>query len=204
MPSIEVRITSPTLFDTESDDPFNITIDLILHHDSSITFRTNEIPLFNGKIMNKGGLTFTDTATGIEIPRNTIFICGPGPEGPLRVAIEESYTSLRPEEKHTIKGSMHRMYLSFDSGPNVTPEEIKAIMKKRPKVWDWSHAENLQEERTYRIGIDQDNVIKKWLEGSKEELLSKLLTERTDDKMKSGALSFHVTQPAEFIVGRPK
>lgn len=136
MPSIEARINSPPIFDMESDDPFSIAIELILHHHSGVTFRTNEIPLFNGKVMNKGGLTFTDTLIGIETPRNTSFFCGPGSEGPLRVAIEESFTSLRPREKHTIEGSMHRMNLSFDLGPNRTPEEIKAVIKNRPKVWD--------------------------------------------------------------------
>jgi hypothetical protein len=204
MPSIEARINSPPVFDVESDDPFNITIELILHHHSGVTFRTNEIPLFNGKVMNKGGLTFTDVLTGIETPRNTIFFCGPGPEGPLRVAIEESFTSLRLGEKHTIEGSIHRMNISFNLGPNRNPEEIKAVTKKRPKVWNLWHAENLEEGRTYRIGIDKDNVIKTWLEGSKEELLSKPLTERTDDKMKPEPIFFHVTRPAEFIVKRTK
>lgn len=109
MPSIEVRITSPPIFDMGLDDPFSITAELILHHHSSITFRTNEIPIFNGKVMNEGGLTFTDTAAGIETPRNTIFFCGPSPEGPLRVAIEDSFTSLRPGVKHIIEGTMYRM-----------------------------------------------------------------------------------------------
>jgi hypothetical protein len=204
MPSIEARINSSPVFDMESDDPFNITIELILHHHSGVTFRINEIPLFNGKVMNKGGLTFTDTVTGIETPRNTIFFCGPGPEGPLRVAIENGFTSLHPGEKHTIEGSMHRMDISFNLGPNSTPEGIKGAIKKRPKVCNWRHAENLEEGRTYRIGIDKDNVIKTWLEGSKEELLSKPLTERTDDKMKLEPIFFHLTQPAEFIVKRPK
>ncbi|KAH6956534.1 hypothetical protein DER45DRAFT_539315 [Fusarium avenaceum] len=203
MPSIEARINSLPVLDMELDDPFNITIELILHHHSGVTFRTNEIPLFNGKVMNEGGLTFTDTATGIETPRNTIFFCGPSPEGPLRVAIEHSFTSLRPGETHTIEGRMYRMYMSFDGGPNTTPEETKAVIKKRPRIWDWRHAENLEEGSTYRIRIDQDNTIKRWFESSKEELLSKPLTERTDDKMKSEPIFFHVTQPAEFTVKRP-
>jgi hypothetical protein len=46
--------------------------------------------------------------------------------------------------------------------------------------------------------------MKRWLEGNKEELLSKLLTKRTDDKMKSEPIFFHVTQPAEFIVKKPE
>ncbi|KAI6775231.1 hypothetical protein HG530_001989 [Fusarium avenaceum] len=203
MPSIEARINSPPVFDMELDDPFTITIELILHHHSGVTFRTNEIPLFNGKVMNEGGLTFTNTATGIESPRNTIFFCGPGPEGPLRVAIENSFTSLRPGEKLIIKGKMDHMYMSFDGGPNTSPEGIKAAIKKRPRIWDWRYAENVEEASTYRIGIDQDNTIKRWLEGSKEELLSKPLTERTDDKMKSEPIFFHVTQPAEFTVKIP-
>ncbi|SPJ79152.1 uncharacterized protein FTOL_07543 [Fusarium torulosum] len=114
MQSIEARINSPPIFDRESDDPFSIAIELIPHHHSGVTFRTNEILLFNGKVMNKGGLTFTDTFTGIETPRNAIFFCGPGSEGPLRVTIEESFTSLRPREKHTIEGGIHRMNISFD------------------------------------------------------------------------------------------
>lgn len=96
------------------------------------------------------------------------------------------------------------MNISFDFGPNSTPEEIKAVIKKRPKVWDWWHAENLEEGSTYRIGIDQENTIKRWLEGSKEELLSKPLTERTDNKTKAEPIFFHVTHPAEFIVKKPE
>ncbi|KAH7236220.1 hypothetical protein BKA59DRAFT_516736 [Fusarium tricinctum] len=204
MPSIEARINLPPIFDMDLDDPFIITVELILHHHSSNTFRTKEIPLFNGKVMNKGGLTFINTATGIETPRNTIVFCEPGPEGPLRVAVEDSFTSLRPGEKYIIEGSMYRTYISFDFGPNGSPEEIKAVIKNRPKAWDWWHAENLEEGSTYRIGIDQNKAIKRWLEGNKKELLSKLLTKRTDDKMKSGPIFFHVIQPAEFIVKKPE
>ncbi|KAF9776336.1 hypothetical protein IL306_005504, partial [Fusarium sp. DS 682] len=87
--------------------------------------------------------------------------------------------------------------------PNSTAEEYKEAMEKRLSNWNWSHAENLEDRKSYRIGIDKDSTIKEWFEGSKEELLRKPLAERTDEKMNKEPIPFNVTQPAEFTMERP-
>ncbi|RBQ77805.1 hypothetical protein FVER14953_21643 [Fusarium verticillioides] len=206
MPSIEAHIsTSSPVFDLEADHDHTITIDLFLHHGRAITFPTENLRLFDSP-MNKGGLTFTDTETSIEARRNTIFICGPGYEGSLREDNKECFLTLHPGQKYTIEASISRM----ESGvgriqllPGSTAEEYREAIAKQPKVWKWWKAGNLDDGKTYIIGTDQESTIRKWFEGSTEELLRKPLAERTDDKMNKEPIMINVTPPAEFTMKRP-
>ncbi|TVY79247.1 hypothetical protein Focb16_v008372 [Fusarium oxysporum f. sp. cubense] len=91
MPLIEAHIfTSFSVFNLETDQDHTITVDLSLQHNRAIKFPTQDIRLLSSP-MNKGGLTFTDTETGTEARRNTIFICGPGHEGSLREDNKECF-----------------------------------------------------------------------------------------------------------------
>ncbi|KAF5723109.1 hypothetical protein FMUND_2151 [Fusarium mundagurra] len=206
MPSIEAHIsTSSSVFDLESDHDHTITIDLFLQHNRPITFPTQNLRLFDSP-MNKGGLTFTDTETGTEARRNRIFMCGPDHEGSLREDNKESFLTLHPGQKYTIQASISRM----ESGvgriqlpPGSTAEDYREANETQPKVWKWWKAGNLDNDKTYRIGIDQESTIRKWFEGSREELLGKPLEDRTDDKMNKEPIMINVAQPAEFAMKRP-
>ncbi|KAF5968678.1 hypothetical protein FCOIX_11286 [Fusarium coicis] len=206
MPSIEAHIsTSSPVFDLEADHDHTITIDLFLHHGRTITFPTDNLRLFDSP-MNKGGLTFTDTETGTEARRNTIFICGPGYEGSLREDNKECFLTLYPGQKHTLEASISRMESGVGSiqlHPGSTAKEYREANEAQPKVWKWWKADNLNNGKTYRIGIDQGSTIRKWLEGSTEELLRKPLDDRTDDKMHKEPITINVTQPAQFTMKRP-
>ncbi|KAJ9425801.1 hypothetical protein FOXG_18327 [Fusarium oxysporum f. sp. lycopersici 4287] len=156
--------------------------------------------------MNKGGPTFTDTETGTEARRNTFFICGPGYEGPLREDNKECFLTLHPEQNHTLKAYISRIENGLGGiqlPPNSTAEEYKKAIAKQPKVWKRWSAENLENSKTYRVGIDKESTIKGWFEGSGEELLRKPLTERTYDKMKKEPIMINVAQAAEFTMKRP-
>ncbi|KAF5581850.1 hypothetical protein FPANT_8769 [Fusarium pseudoanthophilum] len=206
MPSIEAHIsTSSPVFDLEADHSHTITIDLFLHHTRAITFPTENLRLFNSP-MNKGGLTFTDTETGIEARRNTIFICGPGYDGSLREDNKECFLTLNPGRKYTIQASISRM----ESGvgriqlpPGSTTIEYRKANQAQPMVWKWWKAGNLDNGKTYTIGIDEKSTIRKWFEGSMEEIVRKPLAERTDNKMHNEPIMINVTQPAEFTMKRP-
>ncbi|KAF5534538.1 hypothetical protein FNAPI_12327 [Fusarium napiforme] len=206
MPSIEAHIsTSSLVFDLESDHDHTITIDLFLQHNRPITFPTQGLRLFDSP-MNKGGLTFTDMGTGTEARRNRIFMCGPDHEGSLREENKDCFLTLYPGQKYPIQASISRM----ESGvgriqlpPGSTAKEYSEANEAQPKVWKWWKAGNLGNGKTYRIGIDQESTIKKWFEGSVEELLRKPLAERTDDKMNKEPIMMNVTQPAEFTMKRP-
>ncbi|KAG9505137.1 hypothetical protein J7337_002103 [Fusarium musae] len=67
--------------------------------------------------------------------------------------------------------------------PGSTAEEYREAIAKQPKVRKWWKADNFENGKTYRIGFDEGSAIKKWFEGSTEELLRKPLDDRTDGKM---------------------
>ncbi|KAK7593325.1 hypothetical protein V3481_004411 [Fusarium oxysporum f. sp. vasinfectum] len=93
------------------------------------------------------GLTFTDTETGTEARRNTIFICGPGHEGSLREDNKECFLTLHPEQNNTLKAYISRIESGLGGiqlPPNSTAEEYKKATAKQPKVWKWWSAENLE------------------------------------------------------------
>ncbi|CVL08301.1 uncharacterized protein FMAN_05102 [Fusarium mangiferae] len=206
MPSIEAQVsTSSPVFDLESEHDHTITIDLFLQHNRPITFPTQNLRLFDSP-MNKGGLTFTDLKTGTEARRNTIFMCGPDREGSLREDNKSNFLTLHPGQKYTIQASISRM----ESGvgriqlpPGSIAEEYREAIEAQPKVWKWWKAGNLENGKTYRLGIDEESTIKEWFEGSREDLLRKPLSERTNEKMKKELVVIKVTQAAEFTMKRP-
>ena len=55
--------------------------------------------LFDGKELYQGGLTFTNTATGLRVPRDVLFLCWPFPFGKeeLSWATRDYYATLHPE-----------------------------------------------------------------------------------------------------------
>ncbi|KAF4955690.1 hypothetical protein FGADI_4383 [Fusarium gaditjirri] len=183
MPSIEARIsTSSPVFDLESEHD---SVDLLLQRSCTITLPTQNPCLFDSP-MNNGGVTFTDTETGTDVRRTRIFICGPGHEDSLREDNKACFLTLNPGQKHTLQAYISRM----ESGvgriqlpPDSTAKEYREAMEAQPKVWKWWKAENLENGKTYCIGIDNKSTIKEWFEGSMEKLLRKPLAERSDDKM---------------------
>ncbi|KAG4268030.1 hypothetical protein FPRO04_04446 [Fusarium proliferatum] len=206
MPSIEAHIsTSSPVFDLESEHDYTISIDLFLQHSCAITFPTQNLRLFDSP-MNKGGLTFTDTETGAEARRNTIFICGPGHEGSLREDNKGCFLTLHPGQKHTVEAYISRMEAGvgvIQIPPGSTAKEYREAREAQPKVWKWWKAENLENDKTYSVGVDKDSTIKQWFEGSMRELLRKPLAERTDERMKKEPVVINVTQAAEFTMKRP-
>ncbi|KAG5742732.1 hypothetical protein H9Q70_014544 [Fusarium xylarioides] len=87
--------------------------------------------------------------------------------------------------------------------PESTAKEYREANEAQPKVWKWWKAGNLDNGKTYRIGIDKESTIRKWFEGSTEELLRKPLDDRTDEKMNKEPIMIKVIQPGEFTMKRP-
>lgn len=87
--------------------------------------------------------------------------------------------------------------------PGSTAKEYRETIEAQPQVWKWWKAGNLENGKTYRLGIDEASTIKEWFEGSMEDLLRKPLFERTNEKMKKELDMVKVTQVAEFTMKRP-
>ncbi|KAF5004702.1 hypothetical protein FDECE_8813 [Fusarium decemcellulare] len=128
---------NPSTEDSTSDNeisPFIISIDLFLQHERELTFPKFASALFNGSIFNEGGLTFTDTATDIDVTRGRLELCAWDHDWALRKENEQCFTTLRPGQKHTITAEMtrveNRVKASVEIGPITTVEEYVAAMEK--------------------------------------------------------------------------
>jgi hypothetical protein len=70
--SIAFRTTvSSPIFDLAQQIPFTISLTFTLIHTCPITFNPRFTTIFDGNILYKGGLTFTNIVTGELVPRNT-------------------------------------------------------------------------------------------------------------------------------------
>lgn len=208
MPSIDVRIsTSSPLLDLTSENPFTITLDLFLDHTSPVTFPNSASSLFNGTIFKKGGLSFCDVATGDYAGRNSIILCRDDSPIILQKDREESFTTLHCGQKHTITASIERVKTRvgnrLDPYAYGTVKEFQNALERMPTIWKWDSTGGLNNETTYEIGVDDAVCVQRWLEGTKEELLSKPIDERNENSMIKEAITIHVIQTSRFQVRRP-
>ncbi|KAK2594297.1 hypothetical protein QQS21_008003 [Conoideocrella luteorostrata] len=203
MPSVKVQLsTSANVFDLSSTEPFIITLHVLLHHDSPITFPITASKLTDGTMFRQGGLTFRDIHTGEFAKRNTINVCHDNSPIILCPENEEIFLTLYPKQKHTTEEMFTRgeALVFADDAPNEANGEIES---KRPVVWKWFHTRGLHDGTTYEVGLDEGLCIKPWFRGSKEELLRKPLSERHESAMSRDVVAVQAVQTASFRVRRP-
>ncbi|KAF4977089.1 hypothetical protein FZEAL_6341 [Fusarium zealandicum] len=165
-------------------------------HSQPITFPTFAAVFFNAVSFQIGGMIFTEVATGNLVGRSEIDICGPGGDHGLHKDNEKDFVTPHPRQKHAIMAVIQRR-LSREQTPTglseiPTVEEFIEAYAKIPKVWKWVHARGLDDRKTYEIGIDANALIIAWYEGAKEELLSRLYSERSEDVMSTYKTFFPV------------
>lgn len=208
MPSIDLRIsTSSPLLDLTSENPFTITLDLFLNHTTPVTFPNSVSSLFNGTIFKKGGLSFCNVSTGDYAGRNITNICTDDSPIILQKGQEESFTTLHCGQKHTITASMERVKARvgnpLDPYAYGTVKEFQIALDRMPTIWKWHCTGGLNNGTTYEIGVDDAACVQRWLEGTKEELLSKPINERNENSMIKEAITVKVIQTSRFQVRRP-
>lgn len=208
MLTIEAHISTPSpVLDLGSTEPFEIVIELFLKHHSPISFSTDQSNIFNVNILHDGGLTFTDVSTGEQISRNTRFLCGGWCDGILSAETEMKFKTLYPEQPYVREASFGRIkWKSFGSltlPTMATIEQYQERVARLPDVWKWQGTGQLKDGRTYEIEIGTDATIHKWLEGAKEDLLAKPVSQRDEAAMRTEAVTFQVITPARFLVRRP-
>ena len=158
LPAIDVVITaSPAVFDIDGSTELSFRLNLTLRHDRPITLYKRETSLFDGKILHAQGLTFTDTKTGQHVPCNTINICYFESEGGISWATRCNYVTLYPGQTHVIE-------------TRIIPWDADG-REKTSSTNDTSWLRTIRfagfkDGHTYRVGIANDAVVDKWLEGS--------------------------------------
>ena len=158
LPTIDVVITaSPAVFDIDGSTELSIRLNLTLRHDRPITLYKRETRLFDGKILHAQGLTFTDTKTGQHVPRNTINICYFESEGGISWATRCNYVTLYPGQTHVIETRI----IPWDADGREKTSSTNDTSCLR-----WIRFAGFKDGHTYRIGIANDAVVDKWLEGS--------------------------------------
>lgn len=208
MLTIEAHMSTPSpILDLESTEPFEIVIELVLKHHSPISFPIAQSTLFNGNELHDGGLTFTDVSTGELTGRNTRDLCGLCCPSILSAETEMRFETIYPKQPYVIKTSFERIkWKAFGSWTQPTMETAKQHqerMARLPDVWKWQGTGQLKDGGTYEIGIGTDATIHKWLEGAKEDLLAKPVSQRDEAAMRTEAVTFQVVTPARFLVRRP-
>jgi hypothetical protein len=197
--------TSSPVLDLSKQRPFTITVTLVLNYKHPITFDTRFAGLFNGRLMHKGGLQFTDVASGEAMPQNERHVQyessnGDGTPSPTT---KDQFTTLYPGEETTLELTL----TPFLAAPlfNTDGLTLDQIVEKRDalgKTWKWYNVSGFEDSGVYEIGVSENAVVQNWMQGSLDELLAaKKLGMRPERKTE--AVRFVVGKAARFEVKRP-
>jgi hypothetical protein len=163
-PAIAVKITtSVPVFDIYQIKPLTIRIAFTLTYNRPITLLKRYTGLFDGKILHKGGLTFTNTATGQQVSRNTSDICYMGAREGIFWTTRSEYVTLYPGKAHIIQRDIYPM-----NSPNMRAhkEGWKSI-----SLLEKAGLAGFGDAQTYEVGVSEKAVVHEWIEGSISEIL---------------------------------
>lgn len=136
-----------------SPEPFDIQIHLISRHQSPITFQDGDSPLFGGLVLYQEGLSFTNTATGKRVDRISRTACDFGRYSQLTKETIGHYTTLFPGQEHVISASIRPEKIYRHSS---APKETNGTPMEGLK---WQHAENLEDNAEYGIGLSDGFLV---------------------------------------------
>jgi hypothetical protein len=195
-PTIAVKITtSSSTFDLYQTKPLTVRLALTLTHHRPITFPKRYTGLFDGKILHKGGLTFTNTATGQEASRNRIDICYMGASDGVFWATRSGYVTLYPSKAHIIECDIDPM-----NSPNMRASREHWKCRYIPLL-DMVGIASFEDAQTYEVGVSEEAVVHGWFEGSISELLVwQMLRWKPEEKREK--IGYTVVEAASFEVQR--
>jgi hypothetical protein len=166
----KIAVPTPTL-NLASARPFTIKITFQLIHDCPITFENTSANLFDGLALREPGLTFTNTRTGQQVPRNHIYICRMGDTGPCLEKDPQCFTTLSPQSPYSIEATLEPID-DLVSEPQF--ETALSDMSRDPKTHQltWRHVHGLENGEEYRLGISDDAKVSDWMRGTRQSILS--------------------------------
>jgi hypothetical protein len=174
--SISVRATtSSSILDLAQQTPFTISLTLTLDHTHPITFDPRSTTLFNGNILYDEGLTFTNTATGELVPRNTRNVCHMDTGDDVTMPSEQAksnFVTLHPGKEHMLHATL-RPVLSHGmfSTQGLTAHEIAQKQSEQRKTWKWPNVSGMQDGQMYQVEVSNGAGVRSWIQGSVEALV---------------------------------
>jgi hypothetical protein len=205
--SIAVRITtSSPVFDLSQQTPFTISLALTLTHIYPITFDPRFTTLFNGNLLYNDGLTFTSTATGELVPRNTRDICYMSSSDEDTTPSEQTknnFITLHPGKEHVLHATLqpflsHSMFHT----QGLTAQEIAEKQAELPKTWKWRNVAGMQDGEVYQVGVSEHAGVRSWMRGSAEALVE-VKRAGLMPEVRTEVVPFMVVESARFKMRRP-
>jgi hypothetical protein len=210
-PSIAVRITTSSLIlDLSQQTPFTISLTFTLNHTHPITFAARLATLFDGNLLRAGGLTFTNTATGEPVQRNSrnlhyesLSSNDNDEDATPSEQTKDRFVTLHPGQEHILHATLQPI-LSNPIFPTqgLTSQEIVAKQEALPKTWKWYNVAGMQDREVYEVGISEGAGIRVWMQGSVEGLVEMRRIGLTPEARR-GVVRFVVVEPTRFEMRRP-
>ncbi|KAF2649078.1 hypothetical protein K491DRAFT_698418 [Lophiostoma macrostomum CBS 122681] len=196
--------TSSRVFDLSKQDPFEITVKLMLHNSRPITFKERSTAIFNSLLLYEGGLTIKNTVTGQKIRRGSLHLCfeSSNSDGTPTPQTQRDFITLIPGKEHVVQDSLNPIpaYPCFPT-QGLSTQEIDE-RRERGRTWKWMNVATLEDGQVYELGIDENAAVRTWMQGSVAGILeAKKLGLRPG--IISGEIRFIVEEPARFEVMRP-
>jgi hypothetical protein len=197
---VDISTQIPT-FNLSINTPFVISVILTLHHHRPITFRKRDT-LFFKYPLGSPGLEFTNVRTSetqIGMRINECYIGSSDGDLPEE-ANRKDWITLLPDQPYTLDTSIKqigggewrmRTLMERASGSDENPTSLK-----------WPMVHRLLDGETFEIKINDGARVKRWIEGTLEEILEWSAEGRAPILVEK-AIDFGVKNTARFDVKRP-
>jgi hypothetical protein len=197
--------TSSPVLDLSKQEPFTITVSLVLNYEHPITFDTRFVGLFNGRLIHKGGLRFTDVLSGEAVSQNERHVQyessnGDGTPSPTT---KDLFTTLYPGKETTLEVTLTPFLAApLFNTDGMTLDQIVETRDVLGKTWKWYNVGGFEASGVYKIGVSENAMVRNWMQGSLDELLAaKKLGIRPERKTE--AVRLVVMKAARFEAKRP-
>jgi hypothetical protein len=197
---VDISTQIPT-FDLSINTPFVISVILTLHHHRPITFRKRDT-LFFKYPLGSPGLEFTNIRTNetqIGMRINECYIGSSDGDLPEE-ANKGDWITLLPDQPYTLDTSIKQ--IGGGKWRMKTLMERASGSDENPTSLKWPMVHRLLDGETFEIQINDGARVKRWIEGTLEEILGWSAEGRTPILVEK-AIDFEIKNTARFDVKRP-
>jgi hypothetical protein len=201
-PSISIGIsTQISIFDLSINTPFVITVVLTLHYSNPITFRKTDTRFFLNPLQSPG-LEFTnirtrETQVGMRV--DVCYFRSDDSDLPVE-AYKKEWLTLFPGQPYTLDASIKQC--AGEGGRTRTLAEQESGLEGRPTSLKWPMVHQLRDGETFEIKLNDGARVKRWFEGTLEEILHSSTEGKTPVHVER-LIEFEVKSTARFKVKRP-
>jgi hypothetical protein len=151
--SIIVKITtSASIFDLCQTELLIIHLTLGITYHRPITFLKRYTGLFDGKILNDRGLTFTNTANDQQVPRNRADLCYMGAHDGISWASRGDFVTLYPGRAHVVECAIHAI-----NSPNMRAHDEH--WSKYMPLLAMAELAGFEDRQMYEVGVSEEAVV---------------------------------------------